>query len=497
MSVVQKFDADTSAVEKALEKVSSKYDALAAKVSEVGKRSKQSTDDTTTSITNYAAGLAKAAGAALSLQTALGLVTQQMEKQKKINEEISRGAITIGQSQSAVGQMIGAVGPGELDAFLGKLREIQKNTAFGSIAQLNLAAADTLSATGGNQQMTLDILRAAAPIMRSDPGNLGTVSAGIADVMGTSGLSAMDATALANTALGQSRMTQLGSFKEVAKAIGGGSSLFGADREDAAKIIAGLFGTMSRASKDPDGATTKTSVIAMLKSLEKFGGEGTFEQRLSTVQRGIADGSISEAKLMEGIDASSFGSVRSLYRNDPALMADLTATINKTRTASREELSNLVAFLEGGTPEIRSITARSRRQANIEGANATTSGYDALATADAFEEYNEIIAQVKTPTPADVVENFGDTIAGFLGSSGDALDASTRSAAENARVRRLAAQSRINYISAGDSPTRDRDLVLLQSAVDALLRIEKQGLAKPPEPKPDPRTAASTQAERD
>jgi hypothetical protein len=492
MSVVQKFDADTSAVEKALEKVSSKYDALAAKVSEVGKKSKQSTDDTVKSIDGYAAGLAKAAGAAIGLQTALGLVTQEMQKQKAIQEDIARRNVPIAQSQDAVAKMIGPVGPAATRAFLDQVRAVQKDTGFGSIAQLNLAAADTLSSTGGDQQKTIEILRAAAPLFRQTPEQLPTVAGGIADVMNASGLSALDATALANQALGQSRMTQLSSFKEIAKAIGGGEGLFGADRADSAKIIAGLFGSMSRASKDSEGATTKTAVVKMLQTLETMG-DGTFEERLAKLQGGLASGELSEAKLMQGYDASSYSAVRSIFRNDPAMMKDLTGTINKTRNASRQELAALSQFLAEGTPEIRDATERAGQDAATEAANATGAGYDALEADRAMSIYREAKRKIRTWSPGDLVERFGDVFA-----DGDALDANNRSAYDIARVRRLGLQSRANWIQDfGTAQNQERDLMIINKAIEALLKIEANTDPSRQQQPANPAAAAAIHAERD
>lgn len=480
-TVVQKFDADGKSVERELQKMQREYDKLFAKMEGItasSKKNKRAAEESAAAINNYAAGIARAVGAAVSLQTALSLVTGEMNRQKKIQEDVARRNMPIGQSQDQVAKMIGmsgTVGPKETRAFLEQIRGIQAATGFGSIAQLNLAAADTLSATGGNQQRTLEILRAAAPLFRSDPANLGTVASGIADVMNSSpGMSAVDATALANTSLGQSRMTQLGSFKEIAKAIGGGSGMFDADKGDAAKVIAGLFGTMSRASSDPDGSTTKTSVIQMLKTLEKFGGAGTFEQRLGNVQSGLASGTLDEAKLLEGIDAASFSAVRSIYRNEPGIMGDLTGTVNKTRNASRQDLANLVAFLESGTPQIESNTRSASRSARGEGINQGDT--NSLLAQDAIAEYNEMRQKLKTYTLGEFVESFGDTVGGLIGMDGDTLDINNRDAADIARVRRIGTEKRIRAIEGSESPNRESDLEILRGTLQALKAIEAQAI---------------------
>jgi hypothetical protein len=336
---------------------------------------------------------------------------------------------------------------------------------------LNVAAADTLSATGGNQQMTLDILRAAAPLFRQDPTSLPTVSGGIADVMNASGLSAIDATALANTALGQSRLTQLSAFKEIAKTIGGGEGLFGADKADSAKIIAGLFGTMSRASKDPEGATTKTATIKMLQTLEQMG-DGTFEERLSKLQSRLASGELKEEKLMQGYDAASFSAVRSIFRNEPGIMQDLTATINKTKNTSRQDLAQLVQFLTNGTPEINDAVERIRQEASLESANASPAGYAATDAERAMDIYNEAKAKTRVWTPGKFVEGFGDSVASVFGSSGDEIDASRRSTYDIARVRRLGIEANMRWLEGNESPNAQRDREIYSAAIQALKNIE-------------------------
>jgi Skp family chaperone for outer membrane proteins len=128
-TVVQKFDADGKSVERELEKMRKEYDKLIVKMESAGRKSKKSTDDATTGMAGYAKGLATAVGGALSLHTALQLVTKEMSNQKKAQEDIARRSLPIAASQDLVGKMIGNVGAAS--EFLDKIRAIQRDTVLG------------------------------------------------------------------------------------------------------------------------------------------------------------------------------------------------------------------------------------------------------------------------------------------------------------------------------------------------------------------------------
>lgn len=211
-----------------------------------------------------------AVASTVSLQTGIKLVTAELEKQRRIAEEARRTNLSVADSQAAVIKNIGDVNREQLGQFLGNVQRVGRESGFADVAQLNLAAADVLSAAGGDQAKTIEILKTAAAFFKDAPGDLAKFSGSMADVMKATGdPDAKRAMALMLSIQGQARFTSLDAFKNVTPALA--SSVVtqrGVDPVRATREAAALFAGIGQRAGDPEGSVTKTAVANLSANLE-------------------------------------------------------------------------------------------------------------------------------------------------------------------------------------------------------------------------------------
>jgi ASC-1-like (ASCH) protein len=508
MSVVQKFDADGAAVERELEKLRNEYDKLKKKMEEVDRYNVNASKTTTRAIDQQVIALGAAVAGYVSLSQAIQAVNREMEREIALKNKIRNTSIDVASSQTAVRHNIGDVSNETFRSFLAEVVKIQEIAKFSDIKQMNLAAAGVLSATGSNQRTTLDVLRATAPIFRDRPELLSEFSGGVADVMSASGSTAEEATALALAGFGQSRTTSLSAFKNVAQAVKSGSAFSGVGQKQSAEEVMALFGTISRASGDVEGGASRTAVVKFMQKMEEFGGEGGLLDRLTTVQQGIAAGTIKESSVLSGFEAQAVGGVRDLLRADPAVDKDLRDTVAATK-ASQEAYNRLVRDLEMGTEQIATATRSSQNRGAAQKRSLGDGSFVSSAISEMFETRNEFRADAKSISAGQAMMNaISDTVYGVRGMGDEDFQAKSVIDGVTALLNNMRFQVRQAEERPGLYGTPSENLLSdIKSAEDTLKTLEKiyeeikayreGGIEAVQRMRSDPRTAASTQAERD
>jgi len=214
-------------------------------------------------------------GGMLSVGGIVSQIRAAMEEAKQLREEQFRKQLTVGEAQGETVKMLGKVTTPEATAFLQSVQAVGTQAGFQDTAALYLAAADTLSATASDQQMTLAILQQAAPIFKNRPQQIGEFAGAVADLATIQGaktdaeIKGVISEVLSITS--QARITNLAAFKEAAAAIAGATVTdTGGDRGRAVRESGAAFAAIGGAIKDPTGALTKTATSMLATQLERL-----------------------------------------------------------------------------------------------------------------------------------------------------------------------------------------------------------------------------------
>lgn len=384
MAVEFKFTGDANQLAKEYDKLVRKVDklekanaGLAAKSKQVARQQKESTSTASRGISTMIAGVGAWAASYVSVTAAIGLVNTALQEQARLSEEAHQTNIRVAGSQAAVLKNIGDVSDEETKAFLYKVDQIRQQTGFSSVVPLQQAASSILSATGGDQQKTLDILSASAPLFGTDPDNLATFGSSLGDVMKASGIK----DARANAALmlgiqGQARFEDLSAFKNVAPALAAADVVTGGENETAADKLrdareaAAAFAAIGSRAGDPDGNLTKTAaanLFANLRNVTRDAGApaevDTFKERLDFVR---ANPELQPEVLKSGFKGAIKPIIEEFISSPESTTSRTFEDALSKIQASEEAFARKEVQLAGLTPELRAKTVTDASTGNIE-----------------------------------------------------------------------------------------------------------------------------------
>lgn len=226
-----------------------------------------------------------------TLHAAIGMVTEAMAAQRRIAEEANRVQMTAADSQAEVIKNLGPVSTAHASAFLKSIDDIAKQAGAPQIAPVYQSAASTLSAIGGNEELTKTILANSIPLFRNKMDQLPAFAGSVGDLVGIMGdetkQGVQKAIGLTLQTLQQSRITRLDAFQNAAPAIAAVAAVdTGADRGRAVSEGGALFAAIGGSIKDPEGSLTKTATAMVATKLEDLlpekdliGGEGEIRRK--------------------------------------------------------------------------------------------------------------------------------------------------------------------------------------------------------------------------
>lgn len=235
------------------------------------------------------------AGSVASLATLFGAVGDAIERAREkaaaLREIQTQKQLTVAETQGQVVQMLGmGVKSEEAGAFIDRIEKVAASSKFGDVALAQKAAADVLSATEGNQQLTIDVLKYALPMQRHSPSDIPAFAAAVADTSrymdAKTEQDVKAATALVVSAVGKARITQYGDFKEAAKALAAANAAStSGDKTEAVRQSSAMWSALTNQLNDPAGAQTKTAFASIVATMEKLLPERT---RVVAVEEGQA-----------------------------------------------------------------------------------------------------------------------------------------------------------------------------------------------------------------
>jgi hypothetical protein len=306
----------------------------------------------------------------------------------------------------------------------------------------------------------------------------------VGDIMSATGGTAQESAALALAGTQGARIENLGAFKHVASAVMGAQAHTGLPGQQSAEEMMAMFGTLSRRTGDAEGSQTKTAVLRMSKVLEEFGGEGNTLERLTRVQEELAAGRIKESALIQGFEGSSQGIARMLFRGDATVNEDLRKTIASTK-ASPEAYRQLVSNLDGGTPQLQMFAMQSASEAAVQQAALSPGGATDALLEQGRKVHDTALDSLGRTSGAHFRIPIMDRMYGPIDEINMKLERLERTRGYYAD--REAEGQAPTARDQSDMAMLDRQIALLREIRDNL-RTQRQS---------DPRTAASTQAERD
>lgn len=206
---------------------------------------------------------------------AIDQARQASEEAKQLRGEQKAKQLTVAEAQGEVQKMIGdkpAAG------FLADVQKIAQESKFGDLRAATQAAADTLSATRGNEQLTKQVLKYALPLQRNKPEEIPEVAGAIADLSrfmeADSEAKVKQAASLVVSAVGQARITSYADFKEAAASMAAANAASTAeDKVETVRQSAAIWAGLSQQLADKSGAQTKTAFAGLVATMEKLAPE--------------------------------------------------------------------------------------------------------------------------------------------------------------------------------------------------------------------------------
>lgn len=296
-------------------------------------------------------------------------VREALEDAKRLQQEQATSQMNAAVAQADVVKMLGD--PGAAGTFLARSETARTESGFQDVDAWNTAAANVLSATAGNQELTLSILKTIAPLQKNKPAELTALSAAVADIATLQGaVSEKDVQqvfSMVIEAIGQSRITSYQAFKEAAAATAAAIQTDASaqqevttrsdDRTERARAIReaqAAFAAVGGAIKDPMGSQTKTTIAALATQLEAFLPTQDVIVPLSDEERATTEARI--AKLTEEVatfDAQKTAAAEGISPEEQA-----------TADAKREQLAHLRAQKPRYATDQARINAQARELEN-------------------------------------------------------------------------------------------------------------------------------------
>lgn len=360
------------------EKVKKDYEALAkhtAKVESENQKLKKTSDQVGDSYRkvnrNQKSMLQSGADGARGLvdqyvgaRAALIAFNAEMAHGKRMAEESATRTMSMASAETAVLKNLGDVSDKAARDFLDATKQVAAKTGMPSAIPVLQTASSILSATGGDQKKTLEILGVVSPMMRDQPDEMARYGGAMGDVMKNSGMNARQAAAFMGAAQGQARFEELSQFKEVAPALAATASVTRGDKVQNAVETAALFAGIGSKTGDVEGSITKGAVSALVINLQEVASklDTTFE-RLEYVRK---NPKLHAKVLQNGFRGATVPVIRDLLSSADTevsqMVADAAGKIKADEPAFARKLNQVSSL----TPAIRLAGSSQRAEGNIE-----------------------------------------------------------------------------------------------------------------------------------
>lgn len=191
---------------------------------------------------------------------------------EETNAKASNAQISVADSQAQVIKNLAPQTTAEKIEFIAGIEKVQKDTKFPSLVNMNLAAAEGLSASGGDMKGVLDALSTAAPLAKDKPEELRVLMGAALDLKKASHVdSAKDNLGFLMQMGTESRIVSMrDTALNAAPAVSVAAATVTSDRKQATIDAGALFAALSNEAVDPTGETTRNAVTVITGELRSF-----------------------------------------------------------------------------------------------------------------------------------------------------------------------------------------------------------------------------------
>lgn len=282
-------------VNNSLAKQATKVQDLQKKVKDMNREAGKGARNRNKYLSDQISMLKSMAAGAISVAAAERLVTDELQRQKEINEEINQKRRSVAGTEDDVKTNLGKVSKENAERFVQDLRSIAAD-AKTDLRSVYGAGSSLLSATGGKQELTRNILTESAPLFANRPEQLEAFTGAIGDLAEIANVSSKQdiqrLIGLTLSAQQQARITQLGDFKTASQSIAAIAAVDSSGNPmRALNEGAAIFAAIGGSIKDPEGSLTRTAAAELATSLQEllpekdvFDADGTVKRRGTGLQ---------------------------------------------------------------------------------------------------------------------------------------------------------------------------------------------------------------------
>lgn len=264
----------------AAEKRSLKIKAAAGQATEAEKQLAGSIKETDGAMDGAfsVAKLTSVVGAVGAIRGAFALVTKELQAQQAMIDKRTEAQLSVGESRNQVLRNLVGSSPADIKKVQDAAIDISTQTGV-SEAPINAALAAAISATGGNNDLAINLVRKATQFLKDRPTEIGDFAGSLGDLTRVTGSTDPSASLGLLTRIGQ--LSRITSPKLLAaNAAPGliGAAAFGGSPQSSGA----LFASLTTGSGDNTGATSGTAVVGLAQQLSEFAsGEGAFKGKVA------------------------------------------------------------------------------------------------------------------------------------------------------------------------------------------------------------------------
>lgn len=424
-------------------------------------------------ISNVGRDVAGLATGYLTVSTAVQVVNAYISEQVALQRESLELARTFAREQQEAAKNLTGLSNPTVAATLGpQLEQIALRQGFADLGALASATGSGFSASGGNLDLTLASVEAAAALTRLTPDQVGTVAAGSIDIGNAVGSAAADRNLgfLLNAGAAARIDDPVKLAQTLAPTVAAGvKSVPGQDAQQAAAQSAALFTNLTLATTDKEGSNTRSAVVKLQNQLREFFGQagqtdpGTLFGRVEALQ---ADTKKRDEFLAAFPADTNFKiAIENLLTGGSDLAKAVKAS-GDAITFSADAYQAKVEQLQTVTPQIALASQGTAFEAAVNVSKSRDTAGAAIA------QINEIY----TTTLRDSSATFAQFLGGGLARLGAGVDAATADSPLGFAANRITSlrDRQANLLAGGVTDDEQRKLDLVNAAIDSLARIAEQ-----------------------
>ncbi len=380
-TIHQKFTGDAAQLEKEIEKLRKDYIKLQEQMGKAAKDSKGFAGMTIAAAKSQASAVQGLITQYFALSNIIQRVTAEQQHQQEIANRVFGTNQSVAASQAG---MIRNLGPTatkqDVKEMLEAARQIAEETGVKQ-QDVFTAQGTVLSGSAGNRNLTNQIVREAAKILRDSPQEMAEFAQrvpGVMEAMGTD--DPQKAMAWMTSLMGTARLVKPEAFKHYSKAIASGAVVQqGVGEEEATSATGAILSAIGTRLDDAEGAITASAELRLANVMEKV-----VPERISTLERikkvQASDKLQKAAIKLFGKENEAYPVVREILTDKQSTASQLMFSAAASLRSSKTDFDNLKSNLKEGSEQLKLAERASLWDTKLQGFDLNSAaGWDAHA----------------------------------------------------------------------------------------------------------------------